>query len=264
MLLLPPETYEKLKNDIEENNNQSLFDTAMTKILNNKNFSDNEKWYNYRNELIKYLNLRRRSKHVYDKKLEKQKSLRDTTTQTRAIFKDDLSTQTTPIQEKTQIQMAEEIFNLKDKTPERVPEEIFEIENITPPKRSLSPATKRRLSASGIAKNLKPPSKIQKTASRAETEEKDYRVITADDGITQITVPLNMSIDEANSILEEEEQIEGAAKNKSPKKQSILRPSQLDLSQNILAFPVRKTVRQSERLKKTRTASTSDIPWERI
>lgn len=278
MLLLSPEVYEKLKNDIDDTKSKSRFDKVMVKILQNKSLSDKEKWYNYRNELIKFSNIKRKAMQVLDKKstnylplektpveplentLEKpskklpkqKKSFRDNTTQTRFIFKDEIPTQTSPI---------------KEKTPERMPEDIFEIGKITPPRRSLSPTTKRRLSASNIAKSLNPRSKIQRTISEVSTNGKDYRVITADDGITQYTVPVDMSVDEAAGLIEELEEEENnvGAKQKTRVKQPILRPSQLDPSQYMLSFPVKKAIRQSERLRsKTRSTSVPDITWERI
>lgn len=258
MLLLSPEVYSKLKDEIEMTANQSIFDRAMKKILQNKDMSDSEKWYNYRNQLISFLNHNRKSRRTLDKETNlflphehnvKQKSLRDNTTQTKLIFNDDMITQTSP---------GLAAKNFRNEEEEEVFEEPYEI---TPPRRSLSPAGKRRLSASGIAKTLKPPPKIQRTIS---AREKDYKIVTAEDGITQYTVPVDMTVDEASDLIEELEQVE---KQKTVSKPSILRPSQLDSGQYALSFPVRKPViRQSERLKtkKDRTKSTSDIAWERL
>lgn len=253
MLLLSPEVYSKLKDEIEMTANRSIFDRAMNKILQNKDMSDSEKWYSYRNQLISFLNHNRKSRRTLDKETNlylphdaKQKSLRDNATQTKFIFKDDVLTQTSPATK-----------NFPDEE-----EEVFEeAHEITPPRRSLSPAGKRRLSASGIAKTLKPPPKIQRTISEPNVRKKDYKIVTAEDGLTQITLPVDMTVDEA---IEELEQVE---KQKPAGKPTILRPSQLDSGQYMLSFPARKPVtRQSERLKsqKGRTQSTSDINWERL
>lgn len=249
MLLLPPEVYNRLKDEIEESANQSIFDRAMNKILKNKNFSDSEKWYNYRNQLIAFLNLNRKSRHSFDKKpsqehsIRQQNSLRDNTTQTKFIFKDDMHTQTSPLKD---------ILPPEKDEPFNFGEDVFEIEK-TPPRRSLSPATKRRLSASGIAKSVKPPAKIQKT----DTSKKDYKIVTGNDGITQYTIPMDIDDDDVASYIEDLE--------KPQKKQPILRPSQKDPGQYMISFPTRKAVRQSERLKsKSRSTSGAEIPWERL
>lgn len=261
MLLLSPEVYENLKDVIEESNNQTLFDKAMSKILKNKNLPDMNKWYSYRNELIKFLNTKRRGRHVPELKgdfpaasrgLSKKESLRDNQTQTRLIFKEDLSTQTSP--EREPFLTGEKYFEA-------------EAEEITPPRKSLSPAAKRRLSASSIAKNLQQP-KIQKTStSRSGTD--DYRIITADDGITQYTVPIDMSPGEVARAMEklEEREEEGyKRKQTGAVKKTTLKPSRLDPGQYEISFPVKKTARQSERLKgrKERAASVPDFDWERI
>lgn len=60
MLLLPPETYSKLKENIEDETNLSYLDRKMNKILKNRTLSSDKKWYMYRQMLIKYSIIKRK------------------------------------------------------------------------------------------------------------------------------------------------------------------------------------------------------------
>lgn len=59
MLLLPPETYQKLKNDINDEAIQSQLDKEMQQILKNRKLNDITKWYLYRQKLNKFAVLHR-------------------------------------------------------------------------------------------------------------------------------------------------------------------------------------------------------------
>jgi hypothetical protein len=59
MLVLPPEVYEKFKNEIQDDRNLSMLDKKMKAILKNKKLNPIQKWYLYRQQLIKYANIRR-------------------------------------------------------------------------------------------------------------------------------------------------------------------------------------------------------------
>lgn len=53
MLLLPPTTYARLKNDILHAERLTHFDKKMVNILKNNNLSESDKWLMYRQELMK-------------------------------------------------------------------------------------------------------------------------------------------------------------------------------------------------------------------
>lgn len=60
MLLLPPETYSKLKENIADDANLSYLDRKMNKILKNQTLSSDKKWYMYRQMLNKYSIIKRK------------------------------------------------------------------------------------------------------------------------------------------------------------------------------------------------------------
>lgn len=59
MIVIPPETFENLKNLILNDSQLSELDKGMKKILNEKKLSDTHKWHHYRQNLIKYLNVKK-------------------------------------------------------------------------------------------------------------------------------------------------------------------------------------------------------------
>lgn len=59
MYLLSPETFQKYKNNIINEHALSDLDKRMLKILYNKKMNNVQKWYNYRQQLIRYTNLER-------------------------------------------------------------------------------------------------------------------------------------------------------------------------------------------------------------
>ncbi len=70
MYVLPEETFNKWKSSVEHINTFSPFDCEMKRILYNKKLSDLNKWYLYRQNLLKYAEMKRRG----DKKEEKNAS----------------------------------------------------------------------------------------------------------------------------------------------------------------------------------------------
>jgi hypothetical protein len=59
MLILEPETYKKLQQNVTQEKNLSYLDKLMNKILRNSKLNTNKKWYLYRQQLLKYAMLRR-------------------------------------------------------------------------------------------------------------------------------------------------------------------------------------------------------------
>lgn len=61
MIILEPEIYKKLQQNVAQVKNLTHLDKMMNKILRNPKISVNKKWYLYRQQLIKYALLRRNS-----------------------------------------------------------------------------------------------------------------------------------------------------------------------------------------------------------
>lgn len=65
MIVIPPELYTKLKDNFNNDAELSHLDKSMKEILKNKKLSDHEKWYVYRQNLVKFANKKR--KHLQQK-----------------------------------------------------------------------------------------------------------------------------------------------------------------------------------------------------
>lgn len=95
MYLLSPETFQKYKNNILNESALSDLDKRMLKILYNKKMNNIQKWYNYRQQLIRYTNLERNnvshmnSANNVDKSV--QPTLVDKSVQPTLIDDDDIS-----------------------------------------------------------------------------------------------------------------------------------------------------------------------------
>lgn len=100
MLLLNPESYNKLKDEITNGQELSFLDKKMSKILKNRKINDVKKWYLYRQQLIKYALLKRNSilNNLQDNSFKFNKSNIQRATQTTSTNKPKIqrATQTTP------------------------------------------------------------------------------------------------------------------------------------------------------------------------
>lgn len=99
MIVIPPELYNKLKDNFNNDKELSHLDKSMKEILNKK-LSDNEKWYIYRQKLIKFANKRRqqlqeRSYSNHHHQLKQQKPSNSNRQIGRTILSN-MSTQTNP------------------------------------------------------------------------------------------------------------------------------------------------------------------------
>lgn len=63
MIVLPADSYEKLKNEIANYDNLNSLDKLMHKILLNPKLNSYQKWNLYRQQLIKYANIKRQQTH---------------------------------------------------------------------------------------------------------------------------------------------------------------------------------------------------------
>lgn len=248
MIVLHPEQYNKLKDNLLDDNELSQIDKAMKTILLNKNLNDIQKWHLYRNQLVKLGDKRRKQllrspakPLMANKNLEIEEEtpsrtyMRNMSTQTSRIIRKhkdtqtktkkyaDTSMQTNPYEDVYETE-PQEISQEYNKKPIIVDDDsdysdnVFTEENIK----------KRALSAVSSGSRLK---------ERKSINSSSVRVFETDDG-SVISVPLF----------------------DRPKKQYSLR-SESKIKQSELNFPIRKkqniSKSQNKNLKDLKSTKTS-------
>jgi hypothetical protein len=186
MLLLPPATYERLKNEILQDTVMSRFDQKMSQILKNKNLNDSDKWLMYRQELLRQNDLIRRHQdnfsshenHIANIDPNKRRNFTYETKETqtkRPPKKVDQASQQEPPITMSDFSTQTNIFDLN---------ESFggEGEQISPENQP----NKRRMSSGNAARALKPQKRKNKSP---RTRQKDYELIQMVNGDI-MTVPV--------------------------------------------------------------------------
>ncbi len=186
MLLLPPATYERLRNEILFDSRMSNFDQKMADILKNKKLSDSDKWILYKRELLRKSNVKRNQKSDTDSYLwpapQKNKNNNYTyeTKGTQTLFKANKKaegfTQTSPrpIKDVSTQATAHDIFESHGElsTSEEEAEEAEE---------AVASRPQRRASTGMAAKALR-----QKRKTTEETlADRSYEVFELNDGTVQ-------------------------------------------------------------------------------
>lgn len=165
MILLYPSAYKRLMANNENQADSEFINRKLIPTVKNENLSDSNYWYKIQQELIKNSNLKRKyfdnNILAEDKKKIQNKNLRDNTTQTKCIFKNDADTQT---KFSTGVGQTQTDFNVN--------ESFFEDDNAKNEKLNcFSPNT----SAVAAAKRLK--------AEKSSNKHKDFKIIEKDGAV---------------------------------------------------------------------------------
>lgn len=246
MIVIPPDLFQYFKDTVYEDKELGSLDKEMRKILRNKKLNSTQKWYEYRQNLIKYGNKKR---NMLTKPSSKQPTY-------------SVGVQTNRLKQKQQMESSTQtrIPNLKEGSvqthliPNEVNDEVFlaegEKEVFVPPSETYldvpydmdDTIRHRALSASGAAKRIK---------ERKSINPSEFRVFENDQGDV-ITVPI---------FSDEEGEGEKSVAKRSQRIAAKKATKQLELN-----FPVRKNV---PRVTKAKSLSTPDnnlssIEWTNI
>lgn len=189
MLLISPEIYSKIREHVNSIENLSFLDNEMLKIIIDKTKNASNKWYDYRQQLVKAGNLMRRSKPKRIQKYEPSKNqvLKDVSVQTkRPPLKKEMAINTSPIKSVLPLSQ-EEYFTTENDFDENIKniddvdgddEMNIDFDLLTSPTNRLSINTSRKL----FEDKTSPKRKMDKF--------KDYKVITSPGGLSQMTVDI--------------------------------------------------------------------------
>lgn len=175
MLLIFPNAYNRIKTCLQENPEAEIISKKLLPIIYDNEKSDQQKWIELRQNLLKLSTLRRRGEANKDMNHE-TKNWKDNSSQTKFIFKNDFSSQTVPEKQ--------EMLN------ESMKETYFEDENFSDNhERFKTPKAPRKRNRNVLDDTMEPKKK--------ERKHDDMKIIEKDGSVYTILCDDNKKIDDA-------------------------------------------------------------------
>lgn len=111
MIVIPTDVFTKLKNLLDNDKNLDILDQNMKKVLYSKNLNSVQKWYMYRQNLMKYGDQKRRVSLLPTKYGYHNPSSKNAETQTKFKLLKNKETQSTPLHFDNIKQLGDDVFN---------------------------------------------------------------------------------------------------------------------------------------------------------
>lgn len=280
MYVLPEETFNKWKVSVDYVKSFSPFDREMKRILYDKKLNDVTKWHLYRQNLMKYTNMKRQNinmerveknknvnstiQNIQQQRTKRKPVMYDASAQTKYVFTNEKEMQTTPVK-----------FSSVTTQSQFLNDDIFDTGNSdVEPGTSDSHTPLPRLSAMGVARSsfhrnkakdststnfveISDDSPEQTTPVKRNVKEVDYRVVETPGG-SVYTVPI-----EAEHEFEEYRR----KKRKSPTAKvqlNVLRKSKIIPGQSELNYPIKKNTRSQKSKNSQSGGKRRFFEWSRI